>query len=98
MENRSYRIEVVSNRERLKSIGPLIRGAWSRHDDELGRQALGEFLIDTGTYGRSSIAMSLYRSSFASRARGKFTAFHGYGTLQQYLARVRLPGQDCERR
>ena len=75
MENRSYRIEVVSNRERLKSIGPLIPGAWSRHDDELGREARGEFLIDTGAYGAMidyDVAVSLQLREQGTR---KFTAF-----------------------
>jgi hypothetical protein len=95
MENRSYRIEVVSNRERLKSIGPLISGAWSRHDDELGREARGEFLIDTGAYGAMidlDVAVSLQLREQGTR---EIHGIHGYGTLQQYLARVRLPAKTA---
>ena len=95
MENRSYRIEVVTNRERLKSIGPLIPGSWSRHDDELGREALGEFLIDTGAYGAMidyDVAVSLQLREQGTR---EIHGIHGYGTLQQYLARVRLPAKTA---
>src|SRR5882762_9529700 len=93
MENRSYRIEVVTNRERLKLIGPLIPGAWSPHDDELGREVRGEFLIDTGAYGAmidDDVAVSLQLRQQGTR---EIHGIHGYGTLQQYLARVRMPAK-----
>ena len=95
MENRSYRIEVVTNHERLKSLGPLIPGAWSRHDDELGREARGEFLVDTGAYGAMidyDIAISLQLREQGTR---EIHGIHGYGTLQQYLAKVRLRANNA---
>ena len=95
MENRSYRIEVITDRERLKSIGPLIPGAWSRHDDELGRVVRGEFLIDTGAYGAMidyDVAVSLQLREQGAR---EIHGIHGYGTLQQYLAKVCLPAKTA---
>jgi hypothetical protein len=95
MENRSYRIEVVTDRERLKSIGPLIPGAWSRHDDELGREAQGEFLIDTGAFGAMidyDVAVTLQLREQGAR---EIHGIHGYGTLQQYLAKVCLPAKTA---
>jgi hypothetical protein len=95
MENRSYRVEVVGNRERLKSLGPLIPGGWSRHDDEVGREARGEFLLDTGAYGAMidyDVAVSLQLREQGTR---EIHGIHGYGTLQQYLAKVRLPAMTA---
>jgi len=90
-----YRITVEEAPERLKSIGPLIPGSWSRHDDELGREARGEFLIDTGAYGAmidDDVAVSLQLRQQGTR---EIHGIHGYGTLQQYLARVRLPAKTA---
>jgi hypothetical protein len=90
-----YRITVEEAPERLKSIGPLIPGSWSRHDDELGREARGEFLIDTGAYGAMidyNVAVSLQLRQQGTR---EIHGIHGYGTLQQYLARVRLPAKTA---
>jgi len=90
-----HRITVEEAPERLKSIGPLIPGSWSRHDDELGREARGEFLIDTGAYGAMidyDVAVSLQLRQQGTR---EIHGIHGYGTLQQYLARVRLPAKTA---
>ena len=90
-----YRITVEEVPERLKSIGPLIPGSCSRHDDELGREARGEFLIDTGAYGAmidDDVAVSLQLRQQGTR---EIHGIHGYGTLQQYLARVRLPAKTA---
>jgi len=90
-----HRITVEEPPERLKSIGPLIPGSWSRHDDELGREARGEFLIDTGAYGAmidDDVAVSLQLRQQGTR---EIHGIHGYGTLQQYLARVRLPAKTA---
>jgi hypothetical protein len=90
-----HRITVEEPPERLKSIGPLIPGSWSRHDDELGREARGEFLIDTGAYGAMidyDVAVSLQLRQQGTR---EIHGIHGYGTLQQYLARMRLPAKTA---
>src|SRR5437762_8764908 len=90
-----HRITVDEAPERLKSIGPLIPVSWSRHDDELGREARGEFLIDTGAYGAmidDDVAVSLQLREQGTR---EIHGIHGYGTLQQYLARVRLPAKTA---
>jgi len=90
-----HRITVEEPPERLKSIGPLIPGSWSRHDDELGREARGAFLIDTGAYGAMidyDVAVSLQLRQQGTR---EIHGIHGYGTLQQYLARVRLPAKTA---
>ena len=89
-----YRITVEQTPERLKLIGPLVRGSWSRHDDELGRRMPGEFLIDTGAYGAMidlDIAVSL---QLAVRGTREIHGIHGYGSLQQYLAKLALPAKD----
>jgi len=90
-----HRITVEEPPERLKSIGPLIPGSWSRHDDELGREARGEFLIDTGAYGAMidyDVAVSLQLRQQGTR---EIHGINGYGTLQKYLARVRLPAKTA---
>ena len=95
-----YRITVEQKPQSLKLVGPLISGAWSRHDDELGRKMPGEFLIDTGAYGAmidSDIALSLQLHVCGTR---EIHGIHGYGSLQQYLAKLVLPakgvdGKDC---
>lgn len=86
-----YRIVAQSDRERLEKVGPLIPGAWSRHDDDLGREMRGEFLIDTGAYGAMidlEVAELLQLPMQGSR---EVHGIHGYGVLQQFFARVSLP-------
>lgn len=86
--------------QRMERVGPLIPGSWSRHDDDLGRRMPGEFLIDTGAYGAMidlDVALSLQLSVRGTR---EIHGIHGYGSLQQYLARLILPsldgdGNDC---
>ena len=88
------RISVESSAQRLELVGPLIPGAWSRHDDELGRHMPGEFLIDTGAYGAMidlDVAMSL---QLAVRGTRQIHGIHGYGSLQQYLAKLVLRAKD----
>ena len=88
------RISVESSAQRLELVGPLIPGAWSRHDDELGRHMPGEFLIDTGAYGAMidlDIAMSLQLNL---RGTQEIHGIHGYGSLQRYLAKLVLPAKD----
>jgi hypothetical protein len=78
----------------LEQVGPLILGAWSRHDDELGREANGEFLIDTGAYGAMidlDVAEALQLSSQGTR---EVHGIHGYGTLRQFFGRISLPALD----
>jgi hypothetical protein len=96
MPDRRYRIEVASSGARLKSVGPLIPGAWSRQSDEIGREIRGEFLIDTGAYGAMidlEIAEALQLTLHGTR---EVHGIHGYGRLQQYLGRVSLPAIDTE--
>jgi hypothetical protein len=88
------RLSVESSAQRLELVGPLIPGAWSRHDDELGRHMPGEFLIDTGAYGAMidlDVAMSL---QLAVRGTRQIHGIHGYGSLQQYLAKLVLRAKD----
>jgi hypothetical protein len=78
----------------LEQVGPLIPGSWSRHDDELGRELRGEFLIDTGAYGAMidlEVAEELQLSSQGTR---EVHGIHGYGTLRQFLGRISLPALD----
>jgi len=94
MANGAYRITVASTAERLERVGPLIPGAWSRHDDGLGRRMPGEFLLDTGAYGAMidlDVAVSL---QLAVRGTRQIHGIHGYGSLQQYLANLILPAKD----
>ncbi len=93
-----YRIEVATTIARLRAVGPLIRGSWSRQSDELGREIRGEFLLDTGAYGAmidQEIAEALQLTSQGMR---EIHGIHGYGRLQQYLGRVSLPAIDSEGR
>lgn len=56
----------------------------------------GEFLIDTGAYGAMidlDVAMSL---RLAVRGTREIHGIHGYGTLQQYLAKLILPAKDSD--
>ncbi|HEX9788178.1 MAG TPA: hypothetical protein VGB09_09130 [Candidatus Binatia bacterium] len=85
---------VESTAQRLERVGPLIPGAWSRHDDGLGRQMPGEFLLDTGAYGAMidlDVAESL---QLHVRGRREIHGIHGYGALQQFLAKLVLPAKD----
>jgi hypothetical protein len=96
MANGVRRISVESSTQRLEKVGPLIPGSWSRHDDELGRRIPGEFLIDTGAYGAMidlDVAMSL---QLAVRGTREIHGIHGYGSLQQYLAKLILPAKDSD--
>ena len=96
MINQAFRITVESTPQRLELAGPLIPGAWSRHDDELGRRMPGEFLLDTGAYGAmidSDVALSLQLSLRGTR---EIHGIHGYGSLPQYLAKLVLPAKDLE--
>lgn len=89
-----YRIFVQSSSQRVEQVGPLVPGAWSRHDDELGREARGEFLIDTGAYGAMidlDVAESLQLPLQGSR---EIHGIHGYGWLKQFFARISLPALD----
>ena len=96
MANEMFCISVESTTQRLEQVGPLIPGSWSRHDDELVRRMPGEFLLDTGAYG----AMIDLEVALALQLRGCGTrevhGIHGYGSLQQYLARLILPAKDCD--
>lgn len=81
-----WRISVHSSAQRFELVGPLIPGAWSRHDDELGRRMPGELLIDTGAYGAMidlDTAMSLQLNLCGTRE------IHGI-----YLAKLVLPAKD----
>jgi predicted aspartyl protease len=94
MENWRYRIISESTPLRLEQVGPLIPGCWSRHDDELGREVRGEFLIDTGAYGAMidlEVAEALQLSLQGTR---EVHGIHGYGTLRQFVSRVSLPAFD----
>jgi hypothetical protein len=89
-----WRISVHSSAQRFELVGPLIPGAWSRHDDELGRRMPGELLIDTGAYGAMidlDTAMSLQLNLCGTR---EIHGIHGYGSLQQFLAKLVLPAKD----
>ena len=89
-----HRIVVQLSSERLEQVGPLIPGSWSRHDDELGREVRGEFLIDTGASGAMidlDVAELLQLPLQGSR---EVHGIHGYGRLQQFFARISLPALD----
>jgi len=94
MDNWRYQIISQSTARRLEQVGPLIPGSWSRHDDELGREARGEFLIDTGAYGAMidlEVAEELQLSSQETR---EIHGIHGYGALRQFFGRISLPALD----
>ena len=94
MENWQYRIVAQSTPARLEQVGPLIPGAWSRHDDELGREFCGEFLLDTGAYGAMidlEVAQSLRLSLNGTR---EVHGIHGYGRLHEFRGRIALPARD----
>jgi hypothetical protein len=87
-------IAVQSTAQRIEQAGPLIPGSWARHDDELDRRMPGDFLLDTGAYGAMidlDVASSLL---LADRGTREVHGIHGYGSLQQYLARLILPAKD----
>lgn|GEM_PF-1197274 len=89
-----YRIVAQATTQRVEQVGPLISGSWSRHDDELGREARGELLIDTGAYGAMidlEVAELLQLPLQGSR---EVHGIHGYGRLQQFSARISLPALD----
>lgn len=91
-----YMIRINGGPERLVEAGPLVRGSWSRQQDELGREIRGEFLIDTGAYGAMidlDVAELLQLSPQGTR---EVHGIHGYGTLQLYLGRVSLPAVDAD--
>ncbi len=90
----SYAITADCSADRFTQVGPLIPGAWSRHDDELGRELRGEFLIDTGAYGAMidlDVADALQLSLQGAR---EVHGIHGYGTLRQFVGRIALPALD----
>jgi hypothetical protein len=94
MDNWRYQIISQLTARRLEQVGPLIPGSWSRHNDELGREMRGEFLIDTGAYGAMidlEVAEALQLSSQGTR---EVHGIHGYGTLRQFIGRVFLPALD----
>ena len=93
-----YRIEVNSGVQRLRSVGPLIAGAWSRERDELGREIRGEFLIDTGAFGAMIDLEIAEALSLTPNGTRDVHGIHGYGRLQQYLGRFSLPAFDSEGR
>jgi hypothetical protein len=91
MLERRYHIHVSSTAERLRSIGPVIPGAWARHDDELQREIRGDFLLDTGAYGAMidlAVAEALQLRLLGAK---QIHGIHGYGTLQRYCAKLILP-------
>lgn len=84
-----YRIEVATTTARLRAVGPLIPGSWSRQSDELGREIRGEFLLDTGAYGAmidQEIAEALQLTSQGMR---EIHGIHGYGRFNSILAEFR---------
>jgi hypothetical protein len=94
MGNHVWQITVDSSPGRLESVGPLVPGSWSRHDDELGRRMPGEFLLDTGAYGAMidlDVAIALQLADHGMR---EIHGIHGYGSLRQYLAKLVLPAKD----
>lgn len=96
MGNRQWHIAVESSSARLESVGPLIPGSWSRHDDELGRRMPGEFLLDTGAYGAMidlDVATELH---LADRGMREIHGIHGYGSLRQYMAKLVLPANEVD--
>jgi len=93
-----YRITQAMDPKRLNSIGPLIPGAWGRRDDELNREIRGDFLLDTGAYGAMvdlEVAELLHLPAQGTR---EIHGIHGYGTLQQFVAKVILPARDADDR
>jgi len=88
-----YHIQVISNPERLKSIGPVISGAWARHGDELHREIRGGFLLDTGAYGAMIDLGVAEALQLQRRGTRDVHGIHGYGALQQFLAKVILPAR-----
>ncbi len=90
-----YSISAVLDRALLRSVGPLIPGAL-RHSEPArsDREISGSFLIDTGAFGAMidlEVAGSLELPIVGAR---EVHGIHGYGTLQQYQARLVLPAQD----
>lgn len=95
MADQRYYMQATLTSDRLKSIGPVIPGAWGRHGDELNREIRGDFLLDTGAYGAMidlEVAEMLHLPQQGTR---EIHGIHGYGTLQQFVAKVILPTQDA---
>ena len=93
-QNLRYQIISETTAPRMEQVGPLIAGAWSRRDDELGREVRGQFLIDTGAYGAMidlEVAETLQLSLQGTR---EVHGIHGYGTLRQFVGRIALPAHD----
>lgn len=89
-----YRLISETTAQRLETVGPLIPGAWSRHDDELGREARGELLIDTGAYGAMIDLEVAEELQLSLRGMREVHGIHGYGTLRQFVGRISLPALD----
>ncbi len=90
-----YGISAVLDPALLRSVGPLIPGAL-RHSEPArsDREISGSFLIDTGAFGAMidlDVAGSLELPVIGAR---EVHGIHGYGTLQQYRARLVLPARD----
>jgi hypothetical protein len=51
MTDSVHTISSIVAPDQLTEVGPLVSGAWSRPDDELGREIRGSLLIDTGAFG-----------------------------------------------
>lgn len=89
-----YGITADTSPDRITYVGPLIPGSWSRHDDELGREVRGEFLIDTGAYGAIIDIEVAELLQLPLRGSLEIHGIHGYGQLQQFFARISLPALD----
>jgi len=92
----SYRIVVDTTKGRLDQVGPLISGAWGRHNDELGREIRGEFLIDTGAYGAMIDLDTADMLGLNPQGSREVHGIHGYGRLRQYIARISIPALDSD--
>lgn len=90
-----YHIQVALAPERLKAIGPLIPGAWGRQGDELNREIRGDFLLDTGAYSAMIDLEAAELLHLPSRGTREIHGIHGYGTLQQFAAKVILAARDA---
>ncbi len=93
-ESSPYRIVVRLNNSCLEQVGPLVTGNWRRHDDALGREAQGQFLLDTGAYGAMIDLKVAENLQLPSQGVREVHGIHGYGQLPQFLGQVSLPAQD----
>lgn len=98
MAERRYRIQADSTPERLNLLGPLIPGAWGRYDDELNREIRGDFLLDTGAYGAMIDLEVAELLCLPREGTREIHGIHGYGVLQQFVAKVILPAKDPDGR